>query len=101
MFIFLQSYVLQTTPTVRQMKLVYHRAGGVMVKLIAQPEKMREYTAVSRQDIWDSTSDDIGIKHVFSCINVPHIPREMFKTEGEASVSNISLTLINALNTNV
>ena len=48
MFIFLQSYVLQTTPTVRQMKHVCHRAGGVMEKLIAQPEKTREYTVVSK-----------------------------------------------------
>ena len=62
---FLQSYVLQTTPTVRQMKHVYHQAGGVMVKLIAQPEKTREYTVVSGQDIWDSSCDDKGIKQWF------------------------------------
>ena len=48
MFVFLQSYVLQTTPTARQMKHVYLRAGGVMEKLIAQPERMREYTVVSK-----------------------------------------------------
>ena len=30
-----------------------------------------------------SADDIIGIKHPFSCINVPQVPREMLKTEAE------------------